>query len=86
MKGIELFGIRKHNPDVTYDNVPDDIFEVYKGEKFAKIKGHKYEIKLGAVRFAIIVTGLIGVFSRNIHKGDVFEDENKNVSKSVLSI
>lgn len=60
-----------------------------KGAKFPKIKGHKFEIKPDIPRFIIIVLGLIvsiGVFSRNIDKGDVFEDKDKKISKAMLSI
>lgn len=60
-----------------------------KGAKFPKIKGHRLEQEFDTLRFIIIVLGLIvsiGVFSRNIDKGDVFEDKDKKISKAMVSI
>ena len=60
-----------------------------KGTKFSKIQGHKYDVKFDYIRFFIIVLGLIsliGIFSRNIHKSDIFEEDKKEISASGLSI
>ena len=60
-----------------------------KGAKFPRKNGHKFETEFDTLRFIIIVLGLIvsiGVFSRNIDKGDVFEDKDKKISRAMVSI
>ena len=60
-----------------------------KGEKFPSITGHKYSVTFDFFKFFLVLVtliSLIGIFSRNIDKKDIFKDKQNIISGTVLSL